>query len=348
MRPSLVALFLSFTLVAACSDDDGAGGGGSGPLGGDGGAGGEAATGGLGGAGGADATTVGGAGEGGVGGAPVEPFALVVSTELTGATLVLRCNLPRDVAGCVALEAPDAPCEDLDGDGLVDAWEAVVIDRLRPVVTLDEDEQFVNDPSAVVGVVARVAPVLDEVRAFLMIGYSMDYGSCGGFTSHPGDSERVALRLVAEPGRGPGDVRIASAYTASHEGTPNSHSRVFTGEELSELTFGDDPTLGEPRWIVFASADKHATYASKEICEGISFVPCLDEDCAPDGVADPTTYTILPPFVNAGEEAAPLVTELSALGFPGDDAWAAQDFCGGLGGTGCSAPVREKLLVDPF
>lgn len=79
-----------------------------------------------------------------------------------------------------------------------------------------------------------------------------------------------------------------------------------------------------------------------------SFIPCLDEDCGPDGVDDPTLFDILPPFVNAGEEAAPRVTELSALGFPGEQAWAAQDLCGGLGGTGCSSPVREKLLVDPF
>ena len=46
--------------------------------------------------------------------------------------------------------------------------------------------------------------------------------------------------------------------------------------------------------------------------------------------------------------AAPLTSFLTAIGFPGDDAWAMQDFCGGLGGTGCSSAVRDKLLVDPF
>ena len=72
-------------------------------------------------------------------------------------------------------------------------------------------------------------------------------------------------------------------------------------------------------------------------CEGVSWIPCFDEDCAPDGVRDPSAYDRLPEFVNAGEEAAmPRVTDLDPLGFPGDDAWAMQDFCGGLGRTSCS------------
>ena len=104
----------------------------------------------------------------------------------------------------------------------------------------------------------------------------------------------------------------------------------------------------EPRWVVFPSADKHATYATVEICEGISPVPCLDEDCGPDDVADPALFDVLPLSFNAGELAAPRLTDLTPAGFPGDDAWAEQDFCGGLGGTGCSSSVRSKLLVDPF
>jgi hypothetical protein len=347
MRPSLLAVPVALLLgpVVACTDGEGFGGeGGAVRTTGGGGAGGDDGRGGRGGAGGTSSTLAGG----GEGGAVVEPFVLEASTELVGSTLLLRCNLPRDVPTCLALDTAGAPCQDLDQDALVDAWEGVAIERLRPVVVLDEDEQLVSDRAAVVAVVARVAPVGDAVHAYMMLGYSKDYGSCGGFTSHNGDSERVALQLIAEPGGGPGDVRIAAAYTASHEGTANSHSRVFTGDDLSELTFGDDVALGEPRWFVFASSDKHATYARKDVCEGISIIPCFDEDCGPDGVAAPADYELLPPFVNAGEEANPLVTDLASVGFPGDDAWATQDFCGGLGGTGCSSPVREKLLVDPF
>jgi hypothetical protein len=32
----------------------------------------------------------------------------------------------------------------------------------------------------------------------------------------------------------------------------------------------------------------------------------------------------------------------------GDSAWAEQNFCGGLGGTECSSPVRDKRIADPF
>ncbi|MCA9636040.1 MAG: hypothetical protein KC420_08425, partial [Myxococcales bacterium] len=93
---------------------------------------------------------------------------------------------------------------------------------------------------------------------------------------------------------------------------------------------------------------KHATYATIAICEGISLIPCFDEDCAPDGVDDPGAYDRLPEVVNAGEESSPRVSDLGVVGFPGDDAWKDQDFCGGLGPGTCSSAVREKLLVDPF
>lgn len=61
--------------------------------------------------------------------------------------------------------------------------------------------------------------------------------------------------------------------------------------------------------------------------------------------AAPTVFDILPPVRNADEEAAPRVTDLVALGFPGEDAWAPQDLCGG---AGCSAPVRGQAARRPF
>lgn len=338
------ATLLVSSLSFGCADDPegahaGGGGSGGGGAGGDGGAnaGGSTTS--------ASNQAAGGTG-GGSGGAPA--FALEVSTELDGASLVLRCNLPREVEACLALEEVGAPCADLDEDGLVDAWEDVVLDRLRPIILLDEDEKIVDDPTGVIGIVGRVAPEGSELRVYMMLGYSRDYGSCGGFTAHDGDSERVALALAPRPGGGAGDAQVAAAYTAAHEGTANDHGRVFLDDELGLLTVGNDPVLAQPRWFVFASANKHATYASKSICEGISFVPCLDEDCGADGVSDPATYAILAPYLNAGEPTHSLVTDLSAIGFPGELPFAEQSFCGGLGGSGCSSPVREKLIDDPF
>lgn len=278
------------------------------------------------------------------------PFEHEFYTLLTpeAGTLALHSNLPPAVDACLALPAADPPCEDLDADGLVDAWEDVVLDRLRPLRRLDEAESAIDDPDAVQADVGRVTTAADgSFRLMVMLGYSRDYGSCG-FTAHDGDSERVVLSLAPLPSEGAGGVVIDQAYTAAHEGTASDHGRFFAGDELAQLVVTPDPTTGQPRWVVFPSADKHATYATLEICEGISPVPCFDEDCGPDGVDDPSLFDVLPVVGNAGELETPRLTDLAALGFPGDDAWADQDFCGGQGGSGCSASVRSKLLVDPF
>ncbi len=275
-------------------------------------------------------------------------FELDAHTLLTAeGRLALQCNLPRDVVACEALGG-DPPCEDVDADGLVDAWEDVALQLLHPLRRFDEDESAVGDATAVLADVGRVAPVGDGVHVYVMLGYSRDYGSCGGFTGHEGDSERVALDLEDFAEGGPGGMVMRAAYTAAHEGTVNDHGQVFAGGDLDQLVFGPDPESAEPRWVVFPSANKHATYATIDICENVSFIPCVDEDCGPDGVGDRSPFDALPPIVNAGEEAAPRVDDLTDVGFPGDFAWAQQDFCGGLGGSNCSSAVRDKLLVDPF
>jgi hypothetical protein len=77
-------------------------------------------------------------------------------------------------------------------------------------------------------------------------------------------------------------------------------------------------------------------------------VSCFDEDCGPEGVADPAAYDRLPPAANVGEPGHRRVDDLAALGFPGDSAWGAGDFCGGLGGTSCSSGLLGKFTDDPF
>jgi hypothetical protein len=185
--------------------------------------------------------------------------------------------------------------------------------------------------------VASVGP--DRLRVFLMLGWSEDYGRCG-VSAHQGDSERVALDVLLDGER----AVVVGAYTAAHEGTALDHGQLVEGGDLLGLS-----TSEEPRWQVWPSEGKHATYPSVAICEGVSVVPCLDEDCAPDNVDDPERYRILPDVWNAGEQASPRLTELSELGFPGDEAWVDQPFCGGGDRSGsCSSAVREKLLQDPF
>ncbi len=124
------------------------------------------------------------------------------------------------------------------------------------------------------------------------------------------------------------------------------------GETLVVLTAGgkdlaaQEGTVGQ---LIISSDGKHATYHSIDACESAEWAPCLDEDCAPDNVDDIEAFDVLPPIVNAGEEASPRWTDLTAIGFSGDDAWLDQPFCGGQGQGGeCSSSVRSKLVVDPF
>jgi hypothetical protein len=272
---------------------------------------------------------------------PLEPWFL---TEVLDLGLAIRSNVPAALADCEG-----ELCEDLDEDGLVDLWEDEVLARTSPALQFDEAEPLLDDPDAVLAMVGRVAPVGSEIHVYVMIGYHYDYGRCG-LSSHDGDSERVAVayQRMTGPEDGLGDVQMVAAYTAAHENTVTDHGHVYRDAELAELSFPLDPTSGEPRWLVWPSDGKHATYGSIDACESASLIPCVEEDCAPDGV-DPALFSMMPPVYNAGEELFPRLTDLSPIGFVDEDAWLAQDFCGGRGrGFLCSAPVRDKLLVDPF
>lgn len=257
--------------------------------------------------------------------------------------LKLTTSTPHRLENC---EPGDAvPCDDVDGDGLVDAWEALVLDRFRPALVFDEDEQLVTDPGAVVAHVGRVAPARhpQRVTVFLTILYSRDYGTCGSLTSHDGDSERVAFHLWIEED-GPFMLR---AYTAAHENTPTDHSMRFEPDELGRLEY-DEQMPNNARWVVYPSKDKHATYITRDVCEGISPLPCFSEACGPDG-EDRAEFTMLAEVYNAGEPDAPMLEDLTGIGFPGEQAWEDQKFCGGRSRDGtCSGSVLAKLTNSPF
>jgi hypothetical protein len=275
-----------------------------------------------------------------------EPFVLEAWTDDAAPGLQLHTNLPPDPTDCAALS--DAPCEDLDADGLVDAWEALVLDRLRPVVRMDEDEPLISQGDGLLINIGRIWPVSEStVHAVIVLAYSEDYGRCG-LTAHHGDSERVALSLTLHSG----SAWVSGAYTAAHEGELNDGSALLTGDDLSGMTLDADSRTGEPRWVVFSSEGKHATYTTAQLCEDASFLPCLEEDCAPDNVTDKARFDVLPEvMINAGEPDAPLADDLTDQGMPGEQIWADQTFCGGLGRTdeeSCSSGLLEKMLSDPL
>ncbi|MBI4820633.1 MAG: hypothetical protein HY791_30495 [Deltaproteobacteria bacterium] len=231
---------------------------------------------------------------------------------------------------------------DFDEDGLTDSFEAELLEALRPVLVIAPMDPALTDGSAI-QLVGRVFAASSDplvVRALVMIGWREDYGSCG-LTAHHGDSERFAVELTASAAK---DLEITRIYTAAHEGTVTDRGRLFEGPGLAETVVGSDPSSGTVRLWLFPSERKHATYASVALCEGAFVLPCLRETCADES----TGVLVVPPVTNAGEDTHRQLDALDALGFPGETAWGTADFCGGLGGSGCASPVRDKLMSDPF
>ena len=233
-------------------------------------------------------------------------------------------------------------CADGDGDGLSDEWEAMVLERLRPVVALHEEEPLIQDPLAKVGAIGRVTPAEGgHIRVFIILGYSFDYGRCaqGG---HRGDSERIALDLeIAAPAVGHevgGDpalyaIDVSRFYTAAHEGTPTDASRISLPSEVEAI--GD--VTGD-RWMIYAARAKHGSFPSRAACDTAADGTCTAEDCQ-------SFHLLLFPIVNAGEPDAHLATE-TALG----PIWSDEPFCGGVdkGDLPCASAPHGKLVDDPF
>lgn len=273
------------------------------------------------------------------------------ATALRDGALVVRASVPAWTESC-------ASCADVDHDGLVDAWEDALLDRLRPRMALHPDEPLIGDPDGRFGYVARVfrpeGGPRDVVRVIVVTGFSFDPGVLLfgkiPLSAHDGDSERVAIELSV---RGDGrEAVLRRAYFAAHEHTPNDHSRVYSETEVKhELTYGKDPN-GQPRWVVFPSRAKHPVFPNAEVCAETSLkgTGLFRERCAK---SEAEGHPVLPPIVNAGEPEHHRVDDLAAVGFPGDEAWVEQRFCGGfrakprLGG-GCAESIAEKLLDDPF
>ena len=59
--------------------------------------------------------------------------------------LTLTTNLPARATTCAALPSAGAPCADVDGDGLTDAWEDLALERLQPgdlcLILVDQVEE---------------------------------------------------------------------------------------------------------------------------------------------------------------------------------------------------------------
>ncbi len=268
-----------------------------------------------------------------------------------GGALTFRSSVPADAPTCAATTGGAGLCADADADDLVDFWEELLLDRLRPLVRMHADEPLFRERedffrSPMVLGVGRVTPAREtpgRIRAFVLLVYDRDYGRCS-VAGHRGDVERVVYDLA----RTEDGVTVVGVYTAAHEYTPFDGSRALYGERLQELELVEDRVSGDLRPVVYASAGKHATYVSRRACGAHGAVPCQRESCPGEAGAD---RALLFPIFNAGEPGRPLPL-LSRLNV-NFEAWAPVPFCG-FGpvfhpdNTRCVAPVEEKLRKDPF
>ena len=269
--------------------------------------------------------------------------------------LAFRTRLPAMASDCEAELPGPLLCADRDRDGLTDIWEWLAIRHLRPFVRLHDDEQFLQDPDGIMAHVARVTPADDgRIRVFIIIGFSRDYGSCG-VSKHAGDSERVIYDLTPMSAGGSGDYRVNGFYAAAHEESPNDHGQLIWAEDFDDLEIVRDPVSRDARIRVYSSRDKHATYISPAAClnSGLQIaglrVPCTQDFCDDGAETRVTERDLELPFVNAGEPEAPLVEDLEEIGFPGDDPFLDQAFCGGHDREGrCATSLLLRLTQDPF
>ena len=279
----------------------------------------------------------------------VEPivFELTVTVDLFEGALRLQTNQPILTLDCQQLAWDGLNCSDVDLDGLTDAWEDLAIQYLRPILLLDEAEPYLSDMTGHFAQILRVTREMDSIDVYSVLAWSRDYGRCF-VSSHNGDSERVVIRLQFDAETNA--AWYSQAYTAAHEGELTDAGQIWS--DVSLLTYVTEPTTGYPRWVVYPSEAKHATFGSIDDCENVSFIPCLDEDCAPDNVSSMDLWQdgwyLDGPFVNVGEKNQQRMNELSAVGYPGEYAWEDQDFCGSLARTTCSSSIREKLSTIPF
>ncbi len=266
--------------------------------------------------------------------------------------LSISSSIPHTVSDCVNLSLGKTVCEDLDEDGLVDEWETIVSHRLNPVIRYHPDDPLFTDKHGRVQAFSRVTPAPgqpDRIHVFILHTYSFDYGRCS-LERHHGDLERVVIELSVLETKPASITRVEAVYLAAHEHTSFDVSATYHGDDLAALEYSTDPITKQPRWVIYASAGKHASYISRAKCTGRSTLFCARESCA--SAAD--AYELLIPVVHVGEPSATDFVWWST-GSPNwwssfDSIWGGGEFCGGVteNGYGCIVSIRKKLTMNPF
>jgi hypothetical protein len=239
----------------------------------------------------------------------------------------------------LALAQPAAAAGDGDGDGVDDGLEDAVAAHFFPWVWFDSGEDGGCTDPATGGnpgtAVARVRPHPAD-PAKLAVTYTILYRrDCGDWWGggHNGDVEPFTLTLAPNDGCQYGYGAFA-LKTIGHTGTTFEHvDQRWLGNtcDWGRLA-GGSPQVAR----IYSAENKHANYASTDTCEDGALG---NDHCSESFTRE---YTV----VNAGEDNARRVDELSGHQFPDEYAWSPVPFSGSLGHTSDAGQIRDKLLDD--
>ncbi len=191
---------------------------------------------------------------------------------------------------------PDAAPLDDDHDGLADAEELRLARDYLPYLSIDP-----TDGCPTMGALFRARKHPAD-PTLVQITYVLLYDKDCGLGGHNGDDE--AFGVTIDPAIAPPKGLVAQK-AISHQGTlceRQSECGVCPGMTPCDLL----PKGGVPTPVMYASKDKHGSYARLDAC-GL-FSTCLDS-CTRSPA--PTAPVVL----NAGESNAHLVMNLTTQGF---------------------------------
>lgn len=280
---------------------------------------------------------------------------ITVEIDSGGTTLKTNCPIFLPISGT---------SYDRDLDGLIDDWEIKAGLLTLPLLEMDEEEPWIYNDDVAVNYV-RVTSITGKsqyVLFFNAITWEKDYGRFS-INEHAGDVEMI---IFAWEVMNPQLLFLKYVHTSAHSGSTlhdglwtatgestnygnvsdEAGKKIRTEKMVAELQF-----TSEQRLIIWVSEGKHASYPTKEVCEGVTLVDSVvgdfGEDCGDEG--EDLRY-ILEAY-NVGEPGHPFDFRPIEDIFPGEGVWNDDDgyFCGGHScddGSPLDIGTKLKTVLD--
>jgi hypothetical protein len=182
---------------------------------------------------------------------------------------------------------------DNDHDGLDDNFEQQLAEAYLPVIAVDP-----ADGCPLSGFIVRVRPHPND-PTLVHILYDHLYQNDCGLNGHIGDDEAFAITVNPDK---PAPEGITAMKAISHQGT--ACEKDTTCGSCSGLNACDGEPDGGTRPVLYASKDKHGSYARKTDCNPLT--TCLDS-CTYNDVRGLI-------IINVGEPDAHFVEDLTDAG----------------------------------